>query len=109
MDIGLLKQLSELGMVGILLSIIAGLGWYMVKIREPHEKNLEEAIKRISIALQQIADTNDKTLNYLHSHTAYLQMDLGTKLSELKSNQTELHNDVMSVSNKLDLLILKDH
>lgn len=109
MDIGILKQLSELGMVGILLAIIGGLAWYMVKIREPHEKNLEEAIKRISVALQQIADTNEKTLNYLQSHTAYLQVDLGTKLLDLKAGQSELRADVIAISNKLDLLILKEH
>jgi hypothetical protein len=101
-----LKQLADGGIALILLSIIVGLGWYILKVREPYERSLETAINGISSALQELTETNRATLDYLQTHTTYMQSDLGAKLSEIKGSQAAIKQDLQNLAGRVDLLIV---
>ena len=102
----IVKQLSELGIVSILLMFVSVLGLYIIKVREPYEKKLEEAIEKIGTALGKIAETNERNAALFEAQSNYLRDNLGDTIKSLKHEIEDHSTLVAAMSNKMDLLIV---
>lgn len=104
--LGYVEQLSKMGAVAILLLTVAALGWYILKVRDPHEKRLEDAIDKISGALVQIGEISERNSQLFERQSEYLKDMLGSSIKSLQAS-VELNNKtVQELSHKVDLLIV---
>jgi hypothetical protein len=99
-------QLAKLGTAAVLMLIIGGLAWYILKVRDPHERTLESSIERISEALTQIAAISERNQLLFERQAEYLKDSLATRLQSLESAVEHNSSVTTDLTHKVDLLIL---